>query len=103
MLSWQGIATAAVTGVVSPNTTGSLVGTQLLAAALAGGVSWGGTGSVIGASIGVVFIGIIRNGLILSRINDYWIEAITGLIILAALVLSGYSSLRAERARKELK
>ncbi len=104
VMGFVGVVNAASTGTVNPATTGSATGTQLMAAALAGGVSIsGGKGSVIGAVIGALFVGIIRNGLIICRVSEYWIDAVTGAIILVALLLNGYTLQRELKARKELK
>lgn len=104
VMGFAGVVNAASTGTVNPATTGAATGTQLMAAALAGGVSiGGGKGSVIGAVIGAFFVGIIRNGLIICRISEYWIDAVTGAIILAALLLNGYTLKQELKARKELK
>ncbi len=59
-----------------------------IAAAVIGGTSlMGGRGSVLGVIIGAAIMGVIRNGLVLLRVNAYWQQLIIGIIIvLAALV-----------------
>ena len=65
----------------------------VFAAAVIGGISLnGGKGSMIGALTGVLLLGLIQNVLILTNVPSFWIDAIYGLIILAALtfgVVSG--------------
>ena len=93
-LGLAGAIYASMVGTVSSDTTGLNTSNDLLAAALVGGVSInGGKGTVIGACLGVLLMQIIRNGLIISRLAEYWSEAATGLIIVLALmlnVLEGY-------------
>lgn len=61
-----------------------IVGTELtvIAAVVLGGASiTGGKGSVFGTVIGVLFIVVIQNSLILTGIPSYWQRVATGLII----------------------
>ena len=41
---------------------------------------------------------VIRNGLIISRLAEYWAEAVTGLIIVGALLLNIMESRRGGKA-----
>ncbi len=60
---------------------------QTVAAAVIGGVSMlGGVGSVPGMVLGALILGIIQNGLILSRISPFWQLAVQGFLILLAVV-----------------
>lgn len=79
-------------GAVNPSGTGITLGTTVLAAALAGGVNFGGRGTLVGATIGMMMISIINNGLIQIHVSEYWINAITGAIILIALMLNTLNS-----------
>jgi simple sugar transport system permease protein len=68
-------------------------GSQLIfsvfAAAVIGGISLdGGRGRMVGALTGVILLALVRNILILSQIQTFWIDAATGLIILIALGLA---------------
>jgi simple sugar transport system permease protein len=75
-----------------------IVGSELdvIAAVVLGGATiTGGKGSVFGTVIGVVFIVVIQNSLILAGIPSYWQRVVTGLII----VLS--TAATALRARAE--
>ncbi|MEA5014350.1 MAG: ABC transporter permease [Candidatus Limiplasma sp.] len=60
----------------------------LLAIVLLGGTSIaGGYGSIGGVLIGTAIMTVINNGMILAKAADYWITAITGLLILGSLVI----------------
>jgi simple sugar transport system permease protein len=48
----------------------------------------GGRGNMVGAASGVVLLGLVQNILDLANVSSYWIEAIDGLVILLALVMS---------------
>ena len=79
---------AQLSQIIQPN---AIVGKELdvLAAAILGGASvFGGSGSVWGVVLGVLLIGVIRNGLILMRIPAYWHQVIVGGIILVAAGLT---------------
>lgn len=89
IIGFAGVMYIAQMGALNVTTTGLTLGNQLLAAALAGGIAiTGGKGTLPGAAIGIFTIGIMKNGLVLSRADENWIDAITGLIILIALVLN---------------
>ncbi len=100
IIGFAGIMYAAQIGAVASTSTGLTLGTQVLAAALAGGISIaGGRGTLFGASVGILMIGIIKNGLILTKVSEFWIDAITGAIILLALALNVLNS--REKRREE--
>jgi simple sugar transport system permease protein len=62
---------------------------SVFAAAVIGGISLdGGRGRMVGALTGVILLALVRNILILSQIQTFWIDAATGLIILIALGLA---------------
>ncbi|MDR1622245.1 MAG: ABC transporter permease [Synergistaceae bacterium] len=89
LIGLSGTIYASMVGTVSADTTGLNTSGDLLAAALIGGVHInGGKGNVFGAGIGVLLMRIIRNGLIISKISEHWADAVTGAIIVLALVLS---------------
>ncbi len=59
---------------------------QVVAAVVVGGVAiFGGSGSVVGAALGAVFLGFISNALTLLNLSQFWLEAIYGAVILAAV------------------
>jgi rhamnose transport system permease protein len=67
-------------------TAASGVSLQVIAACVVGGVAiFGGSGSVVGAALGALFLGFISNALILLQASQFWLEAIYGGVILAAV------------------
>ncbi|HNY25874.1 MAG TPA: ABC transporter permease [Candidatus Sumerlaeota bacterium] len=59
-----------------------------IAAAVIGGTSLlGGQGSVVGILIGAIMMGVIRNGLVLMKVDAYWQKSIIGAIIVLAAVI----------------
>lgn len=62
---------------------------SVFAAAVIGGVSLqGGRGNMLGAATGVALLGIVTNILNISQVSNYWIFAVQGGVILAALFLA---------------
>jgi rhamnose transport system permease protein len=62
---------------------------QVIAACLIGGVVIaGGIGSAIGVVLGCLFIGIVRNGLSLAEVSQFWQMFINGVVILVAVLVS---------------
>ncbi len=85
-------ATAAFGGVVAASRTGSAGPTvgdaimlQAAAAVLIGGTSLrGGSGTVLGTAIGVLFFGVLSNGLQMAGFGTEWQQIISGVIIAGA-------------------
>jgi len=68
---------------------------QVIAACVIGGASIaGGSGTVVGVTLGALFLGIIKNALPLVGISPFWQMAISGIVIVIAVVINS----RAERA-----
>ena len=60
-----------------------------IAAVVIGGTSlMGGSGSMIGTFLGVLFIGLLANGMTLLGVDPYWQEVARGLIVLFAVLIS---------------
>jgi ribose/xylose/arabinose/galactoside ABC-type transport system permease subunit len=76
----------------------------VLAAVLIGGTSFtGGVGGVFGTVIGVVFLGVVQNGMTLSNISSFWQGIVSGTILILAVGLGvlrerGWSMRRARGA-----
>ena len=62
---------------------------DVIAAVIIGGTSLaGGEGTIFGTFLGVLFIGLLSNGMVLMGINPFAQEVIRGLIILVAVLIS---------------
>jgi len=88
-----GILQVARVGAASP-----LVGATLVfdaaAAVLLGGTSLaGGIGGVTGTMVGVLFLGVLQNGLSVSGVESYWQQVVTGIILIIVVA--------ADRAQRE--
>jgi ribose transport system permease protein len=60
----------------------------VVAAVLIGGTAYtGGEGGVLGTLIGVVFLGVVQNGLTLSDVSPFWHGTVSGVILIAAVGL----------------
>ncbi len=69
---------------------------RAIAAAVIGGASMsGGSGSIIGAALGVILLALINNGFVMLNGSPNWQQAVSGLILLAAVAVDAY------RRRKE--
>ena len=61
---------------------------EVIAAVIIGGTSlMGGEGTIFGTFLGVLFIGLLGNGMVLMGINPFAQEVIRGLIILFAVLI----------------
>jgi ribose transport system permease protein len=89
------VGVAAIMYMLRLNIASPILGTgfelSAIAAVVIGGTSMsGGKGSLIGTLIGAAIIGVLNNGLLLLGMKDFARQIVTGLIIVAAVVLDTY-------------
>jgi ribose transport system permease protein len=61
---------------------------QIITATVLGGASLkGGEGTVLGAFLGVIFIALVQNALIILDVDVFWQNIVIGLVLLAAVSL----------------
>ena len=73
---------------------------EVFAAAVIGGVSLaGGKGNMMGPLGGVLLLGVITTGLSVMPISSLWVDAVRGVLILAAVVLWRVTEIYEERWR----
>ena len=71
---------------------------QVVAACVIGGIStMGGTGRVVGCLCGALFLGVINNALPVIGISPFWQMAISGAVIVIAVLLNERSNKRSGR------
>lgn len=89
-----GLANAAKFASASP-IAGDRAELRVITAVILGGASLtGGKGSIPGALIGVVFIALVQNVLIITRVSSYWQEIVIGVILVAAVALDSFQNRR---------
>ncbi len=68
---------------------------DVISAVIIGGVSLqGGQGRIWGTFIGVIFLGVIINGMTLLNVNEYWQYVVKGVLILSAVLLNQLQEMR---------
>jgi ribose transport system permease protein len=90
-----GIAGLCFAARVGTSVSNAGVGAELrvITAVILGGASLtGGKGSIPGALIGVVFIALVNNVLIIARVSSYWQGIMVGVILVLAVALDSYRS-----------
>ena len=94
-----GIITVGRIGVAAPNVDANLP-LQAIAAVLLGGTSLtGGSGGVGGTILGVIFLGMLQNGLSIAGVPSFWQQVVTGVILVLA-VLGDHLGLIGDRLRR---
>ena len=74
-----------------------------IAATVIGGTSVkGGKGSVVGTLAGVLFIAIMKNGIVLLGIPSLWERAVVGFLIVISVLVDIYIGNRSKRKQREL-
>ena len=102
MCCLAGIFTAARFG-----TAYTMAGTNtqfiVLAAVILGGVSFfGGKGSVIGAMLGLVFLAILYNVIIIFGINEFLNDVTIGMVILISIIFNIYITKKSDNANRRM-
>lgn len=83
-----GVLVAARLDSAPPATVGLGFELQVLTAVLLGGVAFtGGRGTMAGALLGVVFLGVLQNGLVLLDVSSYGQQFSTGVALVLAAAL----------------
>lgn len=96
LAAFAGVLMTGHLGSVSANQGQNMI-FQVFAACVIGGVSMdGGKGTLFGALCGVLTLGLINNILTLVHVSGLWLNAVDGVIILAALVLARITSGKAQ-------
>src|SRR6185436_3002084 len=95
VLSFNGFAaalaallTTSQTGTADPNVG---IGYELdaIAAVIIGGAQLsGGSGTILGSLLGMLLIGMIRNGLVIVGVSIYLLIVVSGLIVIAAVAVN---------------
>ena len=68
----------------------------VVAAVLIGGVSFaGGEGTLLGTATGVLFLGVVQDGLTLRNVNSFWQGMVSGVVLIGAV---GIGVLRQHRS-----
>jgi ribose transport system permease protein len=96
-------AIAAILAVAQLGTAQPLIGSDWLlisfAAPIIGGtVLGGGHVSVVGASIAVLIVALIQNGLILAKVDPYWVQFLLGALVLTTVGLNRWHAVRTRKA-----
>jgi ribose transport system permease protein len=80
-----GVIQAGRLGAASP-LVGQDIPLNAAAGVLLGGTSFtGGVGGVTGTAVGVLFIGVLQNGLSIAGISSFWQEVVVGAILVLAI------------------
>jgi ribose/xylose/arabinose/galactoside ABC-type transport system permease subunit len=64
---------------------------QVIAACIIGGTSmFGGVGTILGSAFGAVFMGVVANGMMLTKVSVFWQNIVIGAIIVIAVGIDQY-------------
>lgn len=83
-----GIVVSARLSNGSPN-AGVMLELEVIAATVLGGTSlFGGRATIMGTVAGALLINFVRNGLNLLGVNPYWVQVVTGIILVVAVLMN---------------
>ena len=73
---------------------------DVIAAVIIGGTNLnGGSGTIVGTFFGVLFMGILRNGLVLMGVDAFVTYIVQGAVVLFAVALNTFKDMAAARGR----
>jgi ribose/xylose/arabinose/galactoside ABC-type transport system permease subunit len=89
-----------ITGILNLSFLGNVQGTvgvglelDVIAATIIGGTSMsGGSGTIIGTIIGVLIMGVLRNGIMLMGISPFWQVVLIGVVVIGAVAVDVWTS-----------
>jgi ribose transport system permease protein len=81
---------------------GEIALTCMAAVLLGGAALKGGSGGLAGTVAGVLVIGVLANGVNLLGLSSYWQQAVTGLVLVAAVSLDRFRTIRPFRNRRRV-
>ena len=74
---------------------------KLIVAGVIGGCSLnGGSGSMLGSALGLAFLFLLDNGLVMLGVDIYWFTGVLGLFLIGVVLLNTFSSSSIERKQK---
>ena len=83
-----GVVVAARLSNGSPN-AGQTMELDVIAAVVLGGTSlFGGSATMLGTIVGALLLNFIRNGLNLMNVNPFWVQVVTGVVLIAAVLIN---------------
>ena len=90
-----GLALTALVASVDASLASTYTLLAIAAVALGGTSLWGGRGGLFGALVGAAAIYLLQNFLTLAQIDPSWLQVMYGVMLVVAVVLSGFTTTRA--------
>jgi ribose transport system permease protein/L-arabinose transport system permease protein len=86
---------AARTGSGQPLSGSQGIELEAITAAVLGGCALtGGKGTIVGGMLGVLIIGVLNNGMILTSVPTFYQMVAKGVLLIAAVVIAEYQTRR---------
>ena len=90
-----GMLLAARTGSGQPLSGSQGLELEAITAAVLGGCALtGGKGTIVGGMLGVLIIGVLNNGMILTSVPTFYQMVAKGVLLIAAVVIAEYQTRR---------
>lgn len=100
MAALAGVIQDAFISAASPEGAGTIIFDATAAVLLGGTALGGGVGGIGGTVVGVLFLGVLQNGLSIGGIASAWQQVISGLIVIAAVLFQQLQGRRTSFLRR---
>jgi len=94
MAAIGGILLASKLESVDPNYGTSYEMDTIAAVVIGGALMTGGKGTLVGTALGVILMGVIKNGLDIIGVSPYWQGFAVGIIIILALIIEKITNIK---------
>lgn len=86
MAALGGVLEVSRISAASPTIGNTIIFSATAAVLIGGTVLGGGIGGIVGTAVGVIFLGVLQNGLALSGLQSAWQEVVSGAIVILAVL-----------------
>ena len=74
---------------------------DVITAVIIGGISFsGGSGKITSALLGALIMGVLKNGLVMAGVSDYWQQVVSGAVLITVVAYDSYQSYKLKHASK---
>lgn len=74
---------------------------DVITAVIIGGISFsGGSGKITMALIGALIMGVLKNGLVMAGVSDYWQQVVSGAVLITVVAYDSYRSYKLKNASR---
>ena len=96
-----GLAGLIMCARIGQGNANSYAGFEMDTAVIIGGIIFsGGSGKITSALLGALIMGVLKNGLVMAGVSDYWQQVVSGAVLITVVAYDSYQSYKLKHASK---